>query len=712
MRMEEKMEHRTKKSIVFVLVFTLLLSTASFALDHMPDDIDNHWANTMIQELFEEGVIKGYSDGSFRPDQTISRAEFVALINQYFKIENESQSISYSDVKDEDWYIKHISTAVSTGYVLGYDDGTFRPNDPITRQEAALIIARLANLQSSTEISTSNGFSDAANISNWALNAINSLLENAIMSGYPDGSLKPTQFITRAEAVALLCKVEHMVVSTPVIESVDLTNSIITINLSEMPDNLSIDDFTITATINGQDYDLRIFDFDNSTLNVFFYSIPRSYIERNLSVTVKAAEHSTAVTGSGTASIVIEKRPKSTQSTQRPNTAPSTPVITKTPSGNVNETQEVTITALSTDAEGDDITYVWTGRLAETSTYPIGRQTITCKAVDEFGLESELAALVFYVVDSATGSGGVLLTDAESRIYENGIDGATITHFTFNVPSVSGHYGDDYAWVRGLNVNTQLWEYVPNFPGLVYVSNGVYMEGDLTPGVYSRLEFFYYASHCMYGQSNITYTVDFVFGASDPDVPAEAAPTAENVSIAGTTGVGNTLTGSYTYFDANGDLEGVSLYQWFRSDDASFTNKQAILGQTSTSYTVSESDRGKFISFAVTPVAQTGVEGKIVGIQAESDTVQGPLRNEASIISFTIPGAEPATIDSDLHTITISVDFADLTDITPTIVISDGATISPESGVLQNFTDPVSYTVTAEDGITTQIWTVTVNIIV
>jgi len=189
------------------------------------------------------------------------------------------------------------------------------------------------------------------------------------------------------------------------------------------------------------------------------------------------------------------------------NNPPSTPVITRTPSGaNVSPNDNVTIKASSTDPEGDHITYVWSGRPAETTKYHLGKQIITVKAVDSAGAESQPAAIVFFVVDPTNG-GGMTLVDKESRIYENGISGATIVRYTFNVPSVSGHYGDDYAWVKGYNRNTGQWEQIDYRT----TNNGIYMTGTMAKGKYTKLEFFYYASHCMYGKSNITYTVEYSF---------------------------------------------------------------------------------------------------------------------------------------------------------------------------------------------------------
>jgi hypothetical protein len=191
------------------------------------------------------------------------------------------------------------------------------------------------------------------------------------------------------------------------------------------------------------------------------------------------------------------------------NSAPTTPVITRTPDGNsVAPGVPITITATSTDHDGDPITYAWEGRPAQISTaYPLGKNVVRVKAVDSTGAESPWAAIVFFIADPNKG-GGMTLSGPESVILEQGIAGATITNYTFTVPPVSGHSGNDYGRVRGYNILTGQWDQLDYSP----TTNGITFSRNLSPGIYSQLEFYYYTNHdCMYNKSNITYSVNFYF---------------------------------------------------------------------------------------------------------------------------------------------------------------------------------------------------------
>jgi hypothetical protein len=190
------------------------------------------------------------------------------------------------------------------------------------------------------------------------------------------------------------------------------------------------------------------------------------------------------------------------------NSAPTAPVITRTPAGNsVAPGTPVKITATSNDADGDAITYVWENRPAETYVYPLGKNVVKVKAVDSTGAESSWSAVVFFVADSTNG-GGMVLTGPDSVIMENGLEGATITQYTFTVPPVSGHSGSDFGRVRGYNIKTNSWDQLD----YQTTKNGITFQRNLPTGTYSKLEFYYYTNHdCMYNKSNITYSVNYYF---------------------------------------------------------------------------------------------------------------------------------------------------------------------------------------------------------
>jgi DnaJ-class molecular chaperone len=190
------------------------------------------------------------------------------------------------------------------------------------------------------------------------------------------------------------------------------------------------------------------------------------------------------------------------------NEAPTAPVISRSPNTNsVAPGTAVTITAQSSDPEGDTISYVWENRNSETQTYPLGKNVVRVKAVDAAGAESPWSAIVFFVADANSG-GGMTLTGPDSVILEEGLDGATITEYTFTVPPVSGHSGSDYGRVRGYNINTNQWDQLD----YATTKNGITFSRNLTAGIYSQLEFYYYTNHnCMYNKSNITYSVEYYF---------------------------------------------------------------------------------------------------------------------------------------------------------------------------------------------------------
>jgi len=86
-------------------------------------DLNGHWAEKQIMGWMEKGFIKGYSDNTFKPNNTITRAEFLTIVNNVFGYKDKAQ-ISFTDVKTSDWYYDEIAKAIAAGYIKGYADGT------------------------------------------------------------------------------------------------------------------------------------------------------------------------------------------------------------------------------------------------------------------------------------------------------------------------------------------------------------------------------------------------------------------------------------------------------------------------------------------------------------------------------------------------------------------------------------------------------------
>ncbi len=163
------------------------------------NDIANHWAEDNINKLVASGAIGGYPNGSFKPNTTITRAEFTTILVKAFDISLQSDKI-FNDTSGH-WAQEYISTAGLKGIVNGYADNTFGPDDLITRQQMAVMIFKAAGLLPKTEATQ---FADNGSISDWALEAIKTVTENEIMKGYPDNTFKPLGNATRAEAVTAI----------------------------------------------------------------------------------------------------------------------------------------------------------------------------------------------------------------------------------------------------------------------------------------------------------------------------------------------------------------------------------------------------------------------------------------------------------------------------------------------------------------------------
>ena len=165
----------------------------------MFSDILNHFAKNDIEKLASAGVINGYEDSTFRPDNFITRAEFSAIVSRAFDVKGVSES-EFIDVNKNDWYYSSVGAMKSKGYIEG-DGERFFPQNNITRQDAAVILARI--------IGADNGkctYSDSSDISDYAKAKVGALFEKGYMQGY-ENLFRPLDYITRGEVVALINRI-------------------------------------------------------------------------------------------------------------------------------------------------------------------------------------------------------------------------------------------------------------------------------------------------------------------------------------------------------------------------------------------------------------------------------------------------------------------------------------------------------------------------
>jgi len=186
--------------------------TGTYALIRTPSrvflDIGRHWAREEIESLAARMIINGKSDNIFDPDNRITRAEFTAMLVRSLGLVAWQESGRFSDIGGQ-WFNGSILAAAGVGLVQGFDDGSFRPNSYITREQIAVIMARAleyAGLGSSAGRMAAGQlrFQDAEDISPWAIDKMATITWTQILRGDAMGKLLPTKNATRAEAAVMI----------------------------------------------------------------------------------------------------------------------------------------------------------------------------------------------------------------------------------------------------------------------------------------------------------------------------------------------------------------------------------------------------------------------------------------------------------------------------------------------------------------------------
>lgn len=179
-----------------LFLFSQNLSASSFSDLHVSDPCYG-----AVEKLTEEGSIKGYPDGTFRPDRPITRAEMVTLINRVFHYSASGTNAYFKDVPSSKWFYAEVLKANAVGYVHGYPDGTFRPQRNVTKEEACTFVSRLVNLPT-RHLDSMMPICDS--ISSWADSYVREIVWNGVLPLDVNGNFHATANATRGEVCMAL----------------------------------------------------------------------------------------------------------------------------------------------------------------------------------------------------------------------------------------------------------------------------------------------------------------------------------------------------------------------------------------------------------------------------------------------------------------------------------------------------------------------------
>lgn len=188
-----------KKLTVMLVVLSMALSLlvpSAMAFS----DTKGHWAESAIARWENAGVIGGYEDGQFRPDQALTRGELAAMISSIFHL-SQAAANRFPDLPDGEWYTPYMLRCAASGFLGGTDVGA-EPLAVVTREQAAVIFARAFMIPENTDSNT--GFFDQQQISDWARPFVRAMKDQGMITGTGGNRFEPKQPLTRAQAVTIL----------------------------------------------------------------------------------------------------------------------------------------------------------------------------------------------------------------------------------------------------------------------------------------------------------------------------------------------------------------------------------------------------------------------------------------------------------------------------------------------------------------------------
>ena len=214
-----------KKTSIFIISILMILGFSTVSLAYT--DTEGHWASDVIDELSNKKIINGYSDGTFKPDNSVTRAEFIAIVNRMLGLTTESSKY-IPDISRQDWFYSDIRKAVEAGILKGNEEGYVRPNDTITREEAVVILARAFKVTQAP--STGIKFEDRSEVSDWARESVYTFVKYGYINGYYGNLIKPKANVKRAEVLTIIKRIIPNILTEDIYEGIIQGNTLLVDN--------------------------------------------------------------------------------------------------------------------------------------------------------------------------------------------------------------------------------------------------------------------------------------------------------------------------------------------------------------------------------------------------------------------------------------------------------------------------------------------------
>lgn len=227
------MKKGLKQWLIIILAMIMLMPSSVIASESAAverSDLTGHWAEEDLLDWLQKGLVSLDSEGEFRPDEAITRLEFVNVVDRLFKFER-TADIDFTDLDEENKAYDVIQRAVAAGIIEGYADGTVRIDATISREELAVILFRLFELEVVAD--TDSSLTDLASLADWSAPAVRTLIHLEMLHGYPDGTFRAKGLVTRAEMVRMLSNIVEEVFHTPGVYA-DFTAGHVVVNSTDV----------------------------------------------------------------------------------------------------------------------------------------------------------------------------------------------------------------------------------------------------------------------------------------------------------------------------------------------------------------------------------------------------------------------------------------------------------------------------------------------